>query len=52
MDTLRGWARLKWSCEKEGGDGQFIILILQTFPVTSESTFKGPVLLASLLMTT
>lgn len=34
------------------GDSQFIILILQTFSLTSKSTLKGHVLLASILVTT
>lgn len=34
------------------GDSQFIILILQTFPLTSKSYLKGHVLLASILVTT
>lgn len=51
LETLRERVRLKWSWEN-GGDSQFTILILQTFPVTSKSTLKGHVLLASILVTT
>ena len=50
-EALRERVRLKWSWE-DGGYSQFIILTLQTFPVTSKSTLKGHVLLASILVTT
>lgn len=42
MELGEGW----------GVDSQFIILILQTFPVTSKPTLKGHVLLASISVTT
>lgn len=50
LGTLRNWVRLEWSWEK--GCGQFVILILQTFLLTSKPTLKGRVLLASILVTT
>lgn len=46
MDGLKG------SQEKDAGNSPFVILILQTFPLTSRSTLKGQILLASILVTT
>lgn len=52
----QGNTRNGWDCSgvnrKVGGNSPFVILILQTFPLTSKSTLKGQILLASILVTT